>query len=66
VRQRDDDVGWFGVARHQAARGCVLPAGELDDLLGLCTRLAVRRRLQDVETTNIQKERVIAEHLVQL
>jgi hypothetical protein len=64
--ERDDDVGWFGIMSRQASLSCVRPAGDLDDLPRLLTQLAVRPRLQDVKTINVQKERVIAESLVQL
>ena len=52
--------------RPQAGERAIAPVRETDDFAALSLRLRHPGRLQDLEAACIEKERVIAEQIVQL
>src|SRR5258706_4445298 len=63
--KNDNDARRFGFVRPQARQGLIAPAGKADNLTSLNFFFRHFGRLQDIEATAIEKERMIPKQVVQ-
>jgi hypothetical protein len=63
--KNDNDARLFGFVRPQARQGLIAPAGKADNLTSLNFFFRHFGRLQDIEATAIEKERMIPKQVVQ-